>query len=240
MKKSKSLYAHNGKEYKVLCYYRQPTADSFTPFLSDVEKELLERNAHTMIIGDVNLDANGDNKNSSDYLNLLKSYDMRITNSAMTRNASGRIIEHMTINYDEFELVSNFTIKNNLSDHNAVISQILNLQTARSIKIIEKKVTNWDDCRKIFDKLSLEADIINDMDPETIASKLTDITQKAINKSSSILRFRIANEDKICAWYNLKILKSMKIKDRLAKRHRRNKKCKLTKKRLKCATSRLN
>ena len=85
----------------------------------------------------------------------------------------------------------------------------------------------------------MESEILNDMDPEVIALKLTEITKNAINKATSILRFRIANEDKICAWYNLKILKSMKIKDRLAKKHRRNKKCKLTKKRLKCASLKL-
>jgi GTP1/Obg family GTP-binding protein len=87
----------NGKEYKVLCYYREPTTDSFSPFILDVEKELSEGNAHTMIIGDVNLDANSDNKSSSEYINLLKSYDMKVTNKNMTRNASGRIIDHMTI-----------------------------------------------------------------------------------------------------------------------------------------------
>jgi exonuclease III len=122
--KIKLVLSLNKNDYKVLSYYRNPIQQSLEPFLKDVEEELLENVKNTIMIGDVNLDANADNKDSERYINLLKSYDMSVTNTIKTRNESGRIIDHCCINFVDMTTIKNYTINTRLSDHNVVLTEL--------------------------------------------------------------------------------------------------------------------
>ena len=55
--------------YDIVCYYRQPTRESYEPFIQDLENELKNSDkTPKIIIGDVNLDAKGDNIESRRYM----------------------------------------------------------------------------------------------------------------------------------------------------------------------------
>lgn len=120
--KIKMIININNIDYKVLIYYRNPVQQSLEPFLKDLEDELLENNKHTIIIGDVNLDSRSDN--SERYVELMRSYDMSITNTKVTRNMSGRIIDHCCINFIDKTEVKNYTTNTRLSDHNIVATEL--------------------------------------------------------------------------------------------------------------------
>lgn len=127
----------NGTDYKILCYYRNPVYQSLEPFLTDIEEELQE-NIKIIIIGDVNLDANADNKDSKKYLSIMKSYDCEVTNNIKTRNESNRIIDHLAINFTGRNKIVNNTIHNRLSDHNAIITDIRCIKYEKNTKIVER------------------------------------------------------------------------------------------------------
>jgi len=70
---------HN-KSLRFLCYYRPPVNDSISLFFEDLESELQKSSCTTIILGDVNFDANCDTPDSQRYVTLLNSYDFKISN----------------------------------------------------------------------------------------------------------------------------------------------------------------
>lgn len=184
--------------------------------MNDVESELIE-NSKTIIIGDVNLDRNADNKESKEYVTLLKCYDYDITNCMKTRNESNRIIDHLSINFIYKTNVRNFTIHNRISDHNAVITELSDIKNLKMSTVIEKEQTNCIKFKECFETLSFQSSILNMRDPNGIAEELTRITKQAIKKSTKKIRLRCNKDVKICKWYSAKILKAIKHKDHLSR-----------------------
>lgn len=70
------------------------------------------------IVGDFNIDLFSQSSVTLSYLNLLESYDFQVTNDLITRPASETLIDHAIAN---FEGVLNFTILNEVSDHNSIV-----------------------------------------------------------------------------------------------------------------------
>ena len=157
--KIKMVIHINDTDYKILCYYRNPIYQSLEPFLTDIECELQE-SMKTIIIGDINLDANADNKDSKRYMSILKSYSYEVTNTIQTRNESNRIIDHLAVNFTERNNIANYTIHNRLSDHNAIITDICNLSYKRKAKIVEKVTNNWIKFRETFITLSMDSNVL--------------------------------------------------------------------------------
>lgn len=124
-------------EIVLLNYYRPPVPQSFKPFIEDVEDEITKYNGNIIIVGDVNLDSNGDNAISAQYLNLLDSYNLKIANNVRTRNASGRIVDHFKLNFLDKTDIKSHTIKNNISDHNIIITQLKGIRSVTRNKTIK-------------------------------------------------------------------------------------------------------
>lgn len=64
----------------------------------DLEKELEATTDNIIVCGDVNIDANGANKDSRDYKNLIQTYDVHVVNDTQTRDESGKVIDHVATN----------------------------------------------------------------------------------------------------------------------------------------------
>lgn len=54
---------------------------------------------------------------------MLTSYDMCVTNSLTTRPLSNNILDHVVARTDDVELIHNYTIDCDLSDHNYILTQ---------------------------------------------------------------------------------------------------------------------
>lgn len=221
--KIKMIINLSNKDYKVLIYYRNPIQQSVEPFLKDLEDELSGSNKQTIMIGDVNLDARSDNKESERYVEILKSYDMNITNTNATRNESGRIIDHCCVNFmDKFE-VKNYTINTKLSDHNIVMTELSCIKKEKEEKIIELEYINWKKLKEIFIKLQSKSQIMHEVDPNRIADQLITLTKEAIRHATRKTRFKFKKNSKICRWFNTRILNAIKHKDRMSRICKRKK-----------------
>ena len=126
-------------EMVILSYYRPPVPESFKPFIEDVEDEMMKYNGNKIIVGDVNLDSNCDN----------------------IRNASGRIIDHLTMNFMNKFNIQNHTIKNTLSDHNIIISHLKGIKTVTNNAVIKIERNNSDKLRENFNALMSQSSIVS-------------------------------------------------------------------------------
>jgi hypothetical protein len=209
-------------DFVLLIYYRQPIQQSLAPFMIDVEDELQKENGNIIIVGDVNLDARGDNAHSMKYINMLKSYNMIITNNMSTRNISGRVIDHFCTNFIDPATINNNTITNSLSDHNIILSILNNIKSSVNKTTLKFSSTNYECLREEFSKVLPEELILNIKDSNLIAERLTKATMDAINKSTRTLKFTLKGSEKICDWYTLKVVRAIKKKDQLINKFKRN------------------
>jgi len=213
--KIKMVININNVDYKLLIYYRNPVMQSLEPFLKDLEDELLENSKHTIIAGDINLDANSDNKDSEKYVTLLRSYDMSITNNIKTRNMSGRVIDHCCINFVDKTKVKNYTINTRLSDHNILMTELSCIKRDKEVKIIKIESTNWKKFNDTFVMLQSRSSIMDKTDPNEIAHQLTQTTKEAIKRATNHFNFKFSKDSKVCNWFNVRIMNAIKNKDRL-------------------------
>lgn len=229
----------DGNFVTLLAYYRQPTSNSFIPFINDVEEELKKRKEKVLIIGDINLDARGDNAQSMQYLNLLKSFDMTITNTEPTRNASGRVIDHFSCNFLCDTKIENSTVTTNISYHNMIISQLLHVKTVNNHMRMKFERIDYENLCDTFSKHLSSSLLYDENDPNSIAEALTNITQHAIKKSTKSFEIRVKGNRKLCEWYSYRIAKAIKHKDNLMKKFKRNKSNVSLKQRVKLAAKKL-
>lgn len=228
-----------GIDLCLLSYYRQPLSSALKPFMDDLEDELRRTDTKMIIIGDVNINAKPDSSDSADYINLLTSYDMIIKNVHQTRNASGRIIDHLASNFDTNMKIRNFTITNSISDHNAILTQLTNWKSSNSVRLVKFERTNFNALRQHFKSFTNTSSILNNNDPDEISNALINAIDNSLKKSTKTVKYKIKSDLSICHWYNEHIIRAIKLKDTAARKWRRNKSSNYFKLKLRSASRRL-
>lgn len=110
--------ANSDEMYITLIY--MPRLADFRELFSLLEQlfsSIPQRRRH-MLIGDSNIDISGDGYVAKLYLDLLESFGYCVANDRVTRPTSQTIIDHAVVNFDN---VVNYTIANELSDHNCLL-----------------------------------------------------------------------------------------------------------------------
>lgn len=215
--------------YRIFAVYRAPDPSNFNDFMNNLE-ELTCGHGKTIIVGDLNINspnltirpATKDN-NSKLYSNLLAGFGYKVTNNLPTRPCSGKTIDHVVTNFNETSRLCNYTVEIDpeLSDHNAIITSFsADSNRPRQIHEIIKH------------KLKLESlagnlpqppeDLFSSTDSNFVADSLIHALQIAISSSTSIRKFSVKHEERICEWSSDKTLCLMSEKDKLL-RKRRNK-----------------
>lgn len=128
--------------------------------MDDLEHELSSC-SKIIKVGDVNYSSMPDNVESTNYVNLLISYDVKILNQHATRNTSGRCVDHFASNFGFESTVNNFTVSNGISDHNLIVSQLDNLNPHKSSGFLTFSHTNYDKMRQCFEVFSRNSNILN-------------------------------------------------------------------------------
>lgn len=78
----------------------------------------------TFILGDINVAVNKPAENDVlEYLNVLASYNMCVTNTVTTRPLSNNILDHVIARTDDADHTHNYTIDCDLSDHSYILTQ---------------------------------------------------------------------------------------------------------------------
>lgn len=228
-----------GNEITLLCYYRQPLSSTLKPFVKDIEHEVSKTNSKLIIVGDVNINAKQELSDTNEYVNMLASYDVNIMNSYQTRNVSGRLIDHFATNISHSSSLRNFTITNSLSDHNIIITQIRNWKISNIPHTISFRRTNFKALRNHFRSLATASNMLDIQAPNDISIALTNAIKTAINQSSKIVRYKIKSHQKVCKWFNEKVIKAIKSKDSAVRKWRKNKKNVLLKTKMRIATRKM-
>jgi len=230
---------HNKKKIKIIAYYRPPESQKIKnvdEFMNDVESEISEDCEKIMLVGDVNIDLSENQRYASEYKNLLNGYNMMRINDEITRDISGKIIDHVAVSFSDICHFNIHTISldKNFSNHNMIVT------TIEDMKVNEKKseirtfdFLDYDKLQENFNA-SLELnDIYKLHNVNEIAQKLTDITHNAINSSTKIVKLRKKNSKKIIPWFNKRIRKIQSLKNTIRKKLKKNRHCHKTRKRFK-------
>jgi len=159
------------------------------------------------------------------YVNMLKSFDMLISNIHPTRNASSKTIDHFACNNDMEMSIQNHTIcvDSKFSDHNMIISVIKNIQVKypKSLKVINK--INFSKLKEEFNKMFSES-FYELEDPNLIAENLISITQKAIENSTIQFKYHTRQKYETCEWLSFQSLKLLEKKEMIVRKIKKNRK----------------
>lgn len=112
----------SGERLYVTVFYMPRIADY--PDLLEILERLIQSIPHGckhMIMGDFNINVGAIDGVSQAYLDLLATFGYAVTNDKVTFPRSQSIIDHIVTNFDQ---VVNYTIGNDFSDHNGVLSVI--------------------------------------------------------------------------------------------------------------------
>ena len=208
------------KKYSLIAYYRPPEPNNLAKFYEDLEEEIRHKNGRVIIVGDMNIDKNGNAKDAKEYKNLLDSYNMEIVNGCSTRNASNKIIDHFTCNFKNDLSIDNYTIQNSLSDHNMIITSINDTHIRNQFVLKEYKSTDYEKIKTDLSSKLNKSNIFNETEPDKIANELTDMLKEVIRKNTKIVKLRIRQENAVCPWYNSKVLTILKRKRAIARKLR--------------------
>lgn len=210
---------HLNKNIDLLAIYRPP---SF-PFEALIEKlDMIlgaSCNGHNIIAGDMNVPVNLESNNSvREYLRLLDSYNLKVTNTVATRPASQNILDHFVCSTSIATTVTNKTIYTDLSDHSMLLSS-LSWQARPQPQILEKKIVDHPRLNSMF-SLVLEA-----LPPNLNANDLVSYITDKYNELRDSVTKTVTVEAKIkgyCPWISFDVWSLMGIKEKLLKKHKRH------------------
>lgn len=105
--------------------YRPPgfAVNRFVSLIEDIASSLDTR-IPCFLLGDMNLAVNNtESRGVQKYLQLLKCYNLVVTNTFETRPESNNLLDHVICHVDESKCVTNFTLDCELSDHSYILTQ---------------------------------------------------------------------------------------------------------------------
>lgn len=210
---------NNGVEERVyVTHVYMPRVSDYENLLRILEVLFISvpRGMRHILMGDFNIDVTKSHKESLAYLDLLTSYGYSVTNEKITRPRTNSIIDHFVTN---FSGVTNYTIANDLSDHNGILSTVdltfssRENQTTTNQKSFVNLRQLQDSLRSSFADLS----IFNGIGADDALSRLIQILNKAVESSS-----RVSNPCKYKsgskAWIDPEIIRLSKQKRQLLRR----------------------
>lgn len=208
------------KRVDVHAVYRPPSFDA-TRFLDEIDRILsnTKRTNDCILVGDMNIPVNKPMVNVvQQYLRLLSSYGMVVTNTSITRPASGNILDHVICDEKLSHVVTNETVPSDLSDHCVVLSTFRRTDQIQK-RTLEKQIIN----HRLLNQLFVESMMMLP-DSLTADQKLSHV----INCYNTLLP-RCTRTVKIqakikghCPWMTLHLWKLMELKDNTLKSKKRN------------------
>jgi len=210
---------------KFINVYRAPDRNNLNDFMQDLESELCSKEDSIILAGDININAHDDSVDSKSYRNVLKSFDMIVTNTHPTRNASQKTIDHLACSNDMESSIQNHTIciDANFNDHNMILSVIkdIKIKNPKILKVVRR--TNYYKLKDEFQKLSNEA-FYDLQDPNTIAENITTMTQNAIKNSTTTFKFHTRQNNQTCEWLSFQTMKLLERKQKIIHKIKKSKK----------------
>ena len=200
---------HAGKLIDLVAMYRPPSYP-FVETLGVIDRILSElASEHVILAGDLNVPVNiTTSPFVQEYLRLLDSFNVQVTNTVATRPASGNILDHMVCTTTFADTLFNETISTEASDHSILVSSF-NWHATRKIQVLEKQIVDHERLNLLLS--SVLEHMIHDMNAD---EKIAFITDKFNEIKNSVTR-TVSVEAKIkghCPWMTLDLWKLLAIK----------------------------
>lgn len=154
------------------------------------------KNSRHILLGDFNINVKEDSAVSRSYINMLESLGYRVTNTLVTRPASGTVIDHSILNFHE---AVNATVKSGLSDHNSLFGFLCDLFKQKvPVKRYERrniKSTNFDQAAQEL-SYNLTSNDLDVMGPNEALLHIVNQIKNAIDNNTveRTIRIRTGND----------------------------------------------
>lgn len=223
----------NKYKINILAIYRSPSTSEYD-FVDNLSELLNTYNFnsfdHFFIIGDINIDINGNRGNldyAGEYLNLLseKGFISLINKNTRVTDTSATCIDHIFLksrSCTSTESVISAIIKTNITDHYSVISKIsykeISNYTKQHFDESYKKINN----EKLIQLLSsVSWDMVYScLDPNEAFDKFFIIFSNCISKSTQFIKLNPIKRKK--PWITQGLVISIKNRDKLFQKHLRH------------------
>lgn len=183
-----------------------------------LKHNVINRKSDHILMGDFNINILANNTTTKDYYNLFEERNYKIVNMRTkkyyTRKhplGNNSILDHVITNVKE-KLEKLKIIPTEISDHNAILTKVKIKQERTRSKYETIETTKTD-----YPKISAE---INEMENNvTSFENLTTAMQKIIEGNQKTTTLRRRQE---CPWINEEIIRQIKNRNKLCKKHKRH------------------
>lgn len=209
------LLSLGGSKLNLIAVYRPPgypTGD----FLEKLEAKFgaLRRDQQIVLLGDTNIPCNVEVNNAvQEYVRLLSSFSLQVTNNVITRPASQNQLDHVVCSTGIPGRIINETVETELSDHSMILTS-LDLKADKVARTLVSKVVNHELLNELFVR-----SIVHIPEELSAAERLL----FAINKYKEALEIATktvtvrARTKGNCPWMTLELWQMIKIKEHVLK-----------------------
>lgn len=213
--------------FKLSSIYRPPRGSSVEKLLNYLDGILSKYSgSNLLVVGDVNvnmrrLSSTSPNSLPNRYQDLMSSYDMSVLNGYITRLSTQSIIDHVCSNCFEKISTLNCTIENDLSDHNAILTNI-SASVHHRTDFFNQTHYNFD---AVNDKLQIDVDSSkwpNSENVNLLYNYFSDCLDEALSQNSVTCTRPVRSERSPCPWMNIHLEDAIKDKNNLYNKYKRN------------------
>lgn len=205
---------------KVCAIYRPPGSDVVS-FFNCLENFLSgNRKTDNILVGDINIPVNKTENCVIDYMNLLMSHGLLVTNTNVTRSASGNILDHAVSSFLNIKNVFNSTIYSNISDHNFLYSNFC-FASKHINKKLEIKTIKFDKVNVKFDNF-LHSTSFNTSNPNICIEAIVTKYNKLLDQFTTIKNVEIKLKNTVCPWITYDIWQMIRKKNKILKKFKHN------------------
>lgn len=159
------------------------------------------------ILGDMNVAINRETRGSEEYLDLLQSYGMVVTNTFITRPHSNNILDHAISRVEDLNRITNYTISCALSDHNYVLTSLKPNVVIIRKRTLTKSITHYQVVDRQFSEFLTTynwGNVSPDERLSLVAAKYVELR----NTNTTIKTMHVRLKKDGCPWfsYDMKIL----------------------------------
>lgn len=178
----------------VIACYRSPinSLAMLQPFYNELECMLQQTGtSRSILLGDINIDADNNTQQLQQYQNLLQSYSLTLCNTNFTREASKTRIDHVVSNFSEEAQHTIFTCplqKDDIfySDH-SILATFINIESWKQDSLKENQFFKYVNHKKVEkelnEKFTYEC-IQQYTDPNSLSSYILDVVEQSQRNST--------------------------------------------------------
>lgn len=208
----------SGKRINFHAVYRPPSY-GVREFLDNIENMLSvnRKGDECIIVGDMNVPINmGSNNVVQEYLRLLISYNVVVSNTHVTRPSSCNVLDHVICSENLANTVINDTVENTISDHCLIMSSF-NLACVSETCTLQKEIVDHSRLSELF--VSSLVSLPDNMAPGEKLSHIVECYRNCLIQCTRTVSIQ-AKVKGHCPWMTIELWKLISIKDRLFKRHK--------------------